>query len=86
LLSGEEDQDEVAALIGQDEAAALTVAAESTNQKRKADNLAQRDNDLFKIAPSAGKKTRRRSDNLEISMNNTDEGKNYTRTRSGRRS
>jgi GTPase SAR1 family protein len=52
LLSGEEDQAEAAALIGQDEAAALTVAAESTNQKRKADNLAQRDK-VFKIAPSA---------------------------------
>jgi uncharacterized surface protein with fasciclin (FAS1) repeats len=80
LLSGEKDQAEMI-----DEAAALIVA-ESTNQKRKADNLAQRDSDTSKIAPSAGKTKRRRRDNLEINMNNTDKGKNYTRTRSGRRS
>jgi len=86
LLSGEEDQAEAVALIGQGEAAALIVAAESTNPKRKADSLAQHDNDTSEIAPSAGKKKRRRRDNLEINMNNTDEGKNYTRTRSGRRS
>jgi hypothetical protein len=72
LLSGEKDQ--------------ALIVAESTNQKRKADNLAQHDNDTFKIAPSAGKKKRQRRDNLEINMNNTDASKNYTRTRSGRRS